>query len=63
MSSSLSNTVFSLHCSHVRFNISLELDEPDIVPGVGSLHAVVEVVETQTARQEEQQQSWEHQIY
>ena len=49
--------------SHVRFNIRLKLYEPDIVPGVGSLHAVVEMVKTQTARQEEQQQGWEHQIY
>ena len=56
----LSNTC---HCSHIWFNIRLELYEPHIVPGVGSLHAVVEVVETQTARQgQQQQQGWEHQI-
>ena len=39
----------------------MQLYKPDIVPGIGSLYAVVDVVETETARQE--QEGWEHEIY
>ena len=46
--------------THVGGDVLLELDKPDIIPGLGSLHAVVEMVKTKTAWQYRKRESREH---